>query len=530
MHDIICPNCGESFIASDVAFDLSEYVLPLLYSDPKDSEDVKSVGFKFYVDEDMIRKHTTPDNNVPLQCESSGGPGMAGPWFPFVITNKMLLEYISAELNTDGSLADLLKEIRTAQSNRNATLHIRHLEAIRAIYSRFFASARKGVANLAMDELMDDANVQTAVKILLYISSHQADTVTVKVRLYCAKLNPKKPEYRVPDVLFVLKNGIINERHYKCCRYCGSRFPDEFGYYKMMPVILMGSHYAGKTSYLLSLLYTVQELAPFVQDSIEAKTLENDDDLIAFSKNINLFKQGMDPNKTDFKDIPILNLLVNNVIYSFIDWPGEKFINSDARNDANFVYETRRVIMKARHFLCFLEPAQIDLNRVEAEERVRFAAHDLARSFEWHMNLPEGDGTVRSITYVINKIDLYNGDAHNGPNSNAQHMMETATSMNETDVYSNGRWNESEFKKIDAAAQGFLQVQNPNLLSRLKPVLKDRLKPIVPGSSDLPVSFVPVAPYGERRETGSNVVHRTRLAGIPLLRIMELDKKLIRKG
>lgn len=183
MHDIICPNCGESFIASDVAFDLSEYVLSLLYSDPKDSEDVKSVGFKFYVDEDTIRKHTTSDNAVPLQCESAGGPGMAGPWFPFVIDNQMLLDYMAAELNMEGSLADLINEIRGIQASRGSNFNIRHLEAIRAIYSRFFTAARKGAAEIAMDELMDDANVQVALKILLYITSHLTASVTVKVRL-----------------------------------------------------------------------------------------------------------------------------------------------------------------------------------------------------------------------------------------------------------------------------------------------------------------------------------------------------------
>lgn len=522
MHDIICPNCGESFIASDVAFDLSEYVLSLLCSDPKDLEDVKSVGFKFYTDEDTIRKHTVPENDVPLLCESSMGPGMSGPWYPFVVSNQMLIDYMASELNMDDTLEEVLDEIKAIHGTRGASYTIRHLEVLRAVYSRFFSVARKGTDDFSLD----DENVQIALKILVFIARNPELSITMKVRLYCARQNPKKPQYRVPDILFVLKNGVTSTRHIKCCRYCGSHFPDEFGYYKMMPVVLLGSHYAGKTSYLLSLLYTVTSLPPFSQDgtgtrSIIADPLHNDENLVAFSKNIEQFKRGEDPNKTDFKNVPILNLLVNDVIYSFIDWPGEKFINSDARNDANFVYETKRVIMKARHFLCFLEPSQIDMNRIEAEEKVRFDPYDLAHSFDWHMSLPEGKGTVRSITYVVNKIDLFNGDAQNEPNTNAQPILELARTKNETDIFSNGTWNDAEFKNVDSITQSFLQVQNPALLARLNSMT---------GFEGVVKAYVPVAPYGESRaKAGNNVVHRTRLAGIPLLRIIEQDKKLIRK-
>ena len=521
MHDIICPKCGESFIASDVAFDLSEYIVSLLCSDPKDAEDVKSVGFKFFTDEDTIRKHTLPDNDVPLLCESSMGPGKAGPWYPLVITNQMLLEYMASELNMEDTLEDTLHEMRSVQTARNASYTLQQLDVLRAVYYRFFSVAREG------DEFdIEDENVQIVLKILLHIDGNKKASVSLKVRLYCARRNPKKPEYRVPDVLFVLKNGITSTRHIKCCRYCGMPFPDEYGYYKMMPVVLLGSHYAGKTSYLLSLLYTITSLPPFSQDgagerSIKADTLKNDDNLEAFSKNIEQFKRGEDPNKTDFTNVPILNLLVNDVIYSFIDWPGEKFIDSNSRNDANYVYEAKRVIMKARHFLCFLEPSQIDMNRVEAEEKVRFEAYDLTRSFEWHMSLPEGVGTVRSITYVVNKIDLYGDDGVNPANPNAQPLLEMARTKNETDVFNNGAWHENEFKTINTTTQSFVQVQNPNLLARLNSMT---------GFDSIPKAFVPVAPYGERRgNPGGNVIHRTRLAGIPLLRIIELDKKLIRK-
>lgn len=524
MHDIICPHCGESFIASDVAFNLSEYILPLLYSNPKDSEDVKNVGFKFFIDEDTISKHAAAGNTVPLAFDKPGGPHLADPWFPLVITNSMIFEYIESQLGLADfePLAVLLNQIKEVKNTRGASFTAKQISDIGAIYRRFFSVAKGKIDDIDPQ----DANVQVAINILLYIHAHPAESITLRVRLYSSKRNPKRPDYRVPDILFVLNNGIVAKRHYKCCRYCGTPFPSEYGYYKMMPVVLLGSHYAGKTSYLLSLLYTVNELPPFSHDgvgvkSINATTLHEDDDLVAFSKNIGRFKRGEDPDKTDFTNVPILNLLINNTIYTFIDWPGEKFIDDTLRKNDNFVFQTRRVILKARHFFCFLEPSQIDLNRVESEESVRFDTRHLTDSFFWHIDLPDSD-KVRSINWIVNKIDLYQGDEHNEPNPNAQVILDLAVNKSETSVYSNGSWNKAEFESIcKKTFDDFLNTQNPTLASDLQGY-KDYYVP------DAKVSFVPVAPFGEKGKVNDgSVVHKTRLAGIPLLHVLEVDKDLL---
>lgn len=523
MHDIICPHCGESFIASDVAFDVSEYILSNLYSDPKDSEDVKSVGFKFFVDEEMIRKHGQPKNTAPLECETPGGPAPNAQWYPFEISNATILQYIKDQVTIDGNLNDLLEEIAKVQGTRGAHYTVRHVDVMRILYHRYFAIAKDSYAD-HFD--IDDANVQIALKILLYVYKHPTETVTLRVSLYSAKLNPQKPSLRVPDILFVLRNGFKVDRHYKCCRDCGFTFPNEYGYFKMMPVVLMGSHYAGKTSYLLSLLYTVRELPPFAFDGIGAisynvATLNEDKDLVAFNKNIDRFRKGEDPDKTDFTNVPILNLLVNNIIYTFIDWPGEKFIDEELTGNDDFVFGSRRIIFKARHFLCFLEPCQIDLNRIESEEHVRYSAAELKNRFEWHMSLPDPK-RLRSITYIANKIDLYMGDDRNEPNPNASVIMDLARNKRETSVYTGGKWNQAEFEAIANTTLNFIQDQNPSLLAALNSM---------PRLIKVPKVFLPVAPYGERRETnGKNVVHHTRLAGIPFLRILEIDKSLMKRA
>lgn len=243
--------------------------------------------------------------------------------------------------------------------------------------------------------------------------------------------------------------------------------------------------------------------------------------------NIGRFKQGMDPDKTAFADIevPILNLLVNDIIYSFIDWPGEKFIDGSVIHNDDFMYDTRRVIRKARHFFCFLEPSQIDMNRKQSEERVRFSASELAERFEEHMmlTLPEEKAfnKLRSITYILNKIDLFMGDENNQPNPNANVILEIYHNKSELSAYSEGKWNKAEFNSIDQTTRQFLQIENPTLYNDLSDM--GRFKGI-------PTAFVPVAPYGEKKDpTAGQIVHNTRLAGIPLLRIIELDKPLTAK-
>ena len=68
MHDIICPSCGNRFIARDVAFDLSQYITDLLYEDAGDEDRILSAGFRYYVDEESIVLNTKEGHGVPLFC------------------------------------------------------------------------------------------------------------------------------------------------------------------------------------------------------------------------------------------------------------------------------------------------------------------------------------------------------------------------------------------------------------------------------------------------------------------------------
>ena len=507
MHDIICPQCGGRFIARDVAFDLSQYVTTLLFDDPHDMERVQTAGFKFYADEESIITNTTDDNRTPLFCDSALGPDGSDTWYPYVVTGTLLLEYIESSLNNmDMTLRDLLAEIEDVQRGKNKRYNIQQINAIRDIYRMFFTSS-VGISEFDID----DYNVQTAIRILLHLVNNEDKSITLRVRLYSSHHNEKRPDYAVPDILFIFDNG-LSQRINKCCRYCGAHMPTEFGYYKMVPVVLLGSHFSGKTSFLLAMLFTVRYKAPFnsVNTKLTFTTLEDDKDLTAFNKNIERYMRGEPTLKTDFVNVPILNIRVNDTIYTFVDWPGEKFISANEEKDADFVFRKRRIIQQARHFICCLEPSQVDHAAGDTDENVQFPVMDLIERFKWHMSFPNRQ-KLRSITCAINKFDILSGK----PNTSLVFDMISQTS--ESDVYSDTTWKEENFRRVVDSTKRYMENQNPILYSGFERMAN---------FESIPKYYYPVSPYGKNPEAnnGNNiVVHQASLAGMPLLGILKAD-------
>ena len=506
MHDIICPQCGGRFIARDVAFDLSQYITPLLFDDPRDQERVLTAGFKFFADEESIITHTIKENKTPLFCDSALGPDGADTWYPYVVTGAVLLDYIKASLNTiDSSFEVILSEINEVANSKNMRYNITQVNAIRDIYRLFFTSAA------GMSEFdIDDENVKTAIRILIHLSNNKEKSLTLRVRLYSSHHNIKKPTYAVPDVLFIFDSG-TSRRIKKCCRYCGAPMPTEFGYYKMVPIVMLGSHFSGKTSFLLSMLFTVRHKAPFntVSSKIRFSTLDNDKDLIAFNNNIERYANGEPTLKTDFVNVPILNIRANDTIYTFIDWPGEKFISSTEAKDDEFIFNNKKIISHARHFICCLEPSQVDASVGETDENVKFPVMDLIDAFKWHMSFPNLK-KLRSITCVINKFDVLSG------RRNTDELFNTLLQVSENDVYSDSTWKEENFQRINKSTKHYMEAQNPILYSGFE---------TMPNFESITKYYYPVSPYGKNPEgaNGDIVVHQASLAGMPLLGILKAD-------
>lgn len=509
MHDIICPDCGERFLGYDIAFDMSKYVLPLLYYNNTETENVDGVDFKFYVDEETIRKSNVTESTDKLFCDNPGGPGAQDKAFPFIVHRKMLFEYVVSKSGYEeeellGILEGLSGPVSKNDFSRITKLQ---LSQISMMYHVLF-----GVSKQLVDEIsIDDEHVRTALKVLnhLYHGREEEDaahSLTFDVCIYSNNLNNTDKQY-VPDILFVRRN-VYYDILKKCCRYCGSTLPREFGYYKMKPVVLLGSHAAGKTSYLLSLLNTVLSNNPFTKE-LPTVTLQDDDNLNAFMGNINRFRNGLSPVKTDFKNVPILNLKIKDTIYSFIDWPGEKFINGDGA-DADYIYKSKRVITRAQHILFFLPPEQIDDNIKTSEENVTFNVMNLGQSLSWHFSFPERK-KIKSVTYVINKVDKLKGM------NNTSELFNAIDGKSEIDLYSNA-WKSDVFDDMNTATERYIQQQNPQLYNVLNNV--------VIGNGKVTKNYLSVAPYGRDAAESQNsdkVIHEGFLAGAPFLRIIAVD-------
>ncbi len=515
MHDIICPNCGERFMGYDVAFDMSEYVLPLLYGDAKNEEAVRQVKFKYYVDEETILNSNPSMSPELIECSNPGGPGLNSEMFSFRVNGKILYEYV---FNRSGfvspkELEEILAQLKRAVDDNDFTrITPLNLSQISTLYHILFDVSDKMVGDISTD----DEYVRTAIRILVYLYENRKSTqsLDLKVCIYSSNCN-QLANYNVPDILFVHSGG-KDKRIKKCCRFCGRELPVEFGYFKMKPVVLLGSHSAGKTSYLLSLLNTVMHDLPFVDASnnrVATTTLNGDFNLHAFMNNIDRFRKGLSPEKTDFQNVPILNLKVADTIYSFIDWPGEKFI-SGAGTDEDYVYKSRRVITQARHVMFFLPPEQIDQALDASEENVRFNIMDLQESLSWHLAFPERR-KFKSLICVANKVDMLRG------RSNTERLFDAIDSRNMINIYSGNAWRESEYAAIDDSMKNYIMQQHSALFGVLKNI------------GNFEKYYIPVAPYGytvPQNKAGSGekaegaVILKGYLSGLPFLRILKTDK------
>ncbi len=514
MHDIICPNCGERFLGCDVSFDISEHILPLLYENNDDREAVEQVKFKYYVDEETILMSNTTEDPELLKCENLGGPGFNDPGFSFRVNGSILYDYIQSKSGYEASeLDNIFENINDlVDGNDFSRITPLHLSQISTLYHVLFDVSDRLVGDISID----DELVRTAIKVLLHVYNNRSDifasnSLDLRVSLYSSNTNGREG-YHVPDIMFVKRNGRF-ERISKCCRFCGRPLPLEFGYYKMKPVVLLGSHAAGKTSYLLALLNTIQSKAPFITDKpLETKTLQYDFNLTAFMNNIQRFREGLAPNKTDFENVPILNLKIHDTIYSFIDWPGEKFININGA-DEDYIYKSKRVITHASHIFFFLPPEQIDESLPQPEENVCFDIMSLSQSLATHLSFPDRR-RIKSLTYVANKVDKLSGRA------NTEAVFNFVTTKSEVDMYNGSRWCANEFENINNSAKDYLVRQNPSLFSVLNSMKS--------GAVEIEKFFIPVAPYGYDAEKDSDgekrvVIHRGFLAGLPFLRILKTD-------
>ena len=511
MHDIICPHCGEKCIARDVVFDFSPYILSLI-SQESNYGVLQEHGFKYYVDEEDILTHPDPSNDTPLYIDNKLGPAArGGKFYQYRVTNDMIFKYIAAKTGIDAiSLAKELNAISQGGSSYSGRVNYNAVitSYVRKVYYNCFSSAEASLGNFDIRSSIGSV----IIEMLCQINDNRAGGVTAGVRMFCEKMNAGRPNYYVPDILFVFNaNGQVDKK-YKCCRCCNVRFAAEFGYYKMVPVTLLGSHYSGKTSLLLALLWCIRNKSPFNGDNanFQVSTLTDDPDLAAFNKNISNYMKGLVPEKTDFTRVPILSLLINNIIYTFTDWPGEAFVNS-SENSMDFAYDSRRIIADSRHFIFCLEPLQIapDLQTGDRRENVDFDENTLLRRFNDHVSLANL-GKVRSITFVANKFDMFIDDGYPG----TEEIRSLIENLTESDVYDNsGSWNPRAWEDITKKTFLFIRGQLPTLAPKAQAAYAANN-----------ICFIPASPYGRPADMNRpEEIKRGYFVGLPLLHILKCD-------
>ena len=308
MHDIICPNCGESFLARDVAFDFSKYALPLIKYDQSGMDILNRAefNFKFFVDEeDMIVMGRASTSDVQLVTDNEISPGYDyQKYHPLELSNKVVFAYIAGKLGFSvDKLTKIIKSISKekliAEDEDRAPRY--DSEAIDVV-KRF----RNKYTNTTQDFDITADVPRCIIDMLCHICESQSESITIQAKLYCSDKYTKRMdgnkvlEHNVPDAVHVLDDEGKYDKMKKCCRYCNHSFPDEFGHYKMIPVTMLGSANSGKTSFMLALLYSTTHKAPFNQpgDHFTIKPLTNDDDYEAFKKQIDKYERGVPPSKT----------------------------------------------------------------------------------------------------------------------------------------------------------------------------------------------------------------------------------------
>lgn len=517
MHDIICPNCGERFLGYDTAFDISDRVFILIQNAIGNSSDniraVENAKFKFYLTENMILSANPELTSEKLRCPKIG-PNQSSTLCSFRITRALIYEYLyqKSGAKTFDEFDEIIMNIaETVEERGIRNVNPLDLYKLEILYYTVFKSSNHNSGKMSIE----DENVRIAIQIICYLYNNKNnvdDYIDLDIAIFSANAN-KREDYEIADILFV-RNGLNFDKIYKSCPYCGRRLPEEFGYYKIMPVVLLGSHSSGKTSYLVSLYNT----ALYNPDFVECSTMsaDSDDNLKPFQTNVERFQKGLAPRKTDFINIPILNLLVNDIIYSFIDWPGEKFIDESEERNAEFIYQSRRIMACAAHVMLFLPPQQVDLIMAETEERVVFQVPDLIGRLKTHLSFT---GRLRSLTCVINKVDLLEG------RPNAGMILEQINNVSEADIFNGEAWNEQNYKKLESVTEEYLKVQNLLLY-------RDLMKTAEEWNTEL--HCLPVKPYGfnapddnsDGNQQNQITILHGKLQGVPFLRILKTDRAI----
>ncbi len=508
MFNIICSHCGQSVLPINATFDLSDYITQLYMAD-NDSINMK---LKYYVKiaDINITESCKDYNDTNLKFDlikHHAGPESSDDYFKYVFTNDMLIDYIARKINTD---RNTIYNIISQEARRGSYTDDQN-RIIRDVFEKCFYTKQEEASYIDGNEISADCKRQI-MAILVEIFEYTGKKVEVKLSFGC---KTDKHGIDIPMVLFVL-DGVTAKQEKRKCDNCRCAFPQEFGFYKIVPVTLLGSQGTGKTTFLFSMMYAILNKSPFIDDNkLSIQSLVEDSEKEWIDEGYKVFKKGGVPNKTDFTDVPSFSWLINDVIYTFSDWPGEAFLNDE--NSMDFAFNSKKSVFKSPHILLFLNPDQIDPD-LETEGHECIPWSKIYDRFKAHI-LPQSELT--SITIIINKSDVFFDDPHYRDFTEQLQKIVGNEVVREGHLYTETKGtgkdllNKEKVDEINRFARNFLN--RHGIQGSVIEKTYENTKQI---------NYIPVAPLGvEGSEftTGKHMVDKSVLSGLPLLLILATD-------
>lgn len=432
MHDIMCPGCGERYLARDVAFDFSAFVEPLI----KDSyiiEDSQKFRFRYYIDEEDISK--SADDFIYAE----GGKLTNSGFVSFEVSCGTLAEYVGRFI--DGDCTVFFDSIcRAAQNRRRGddAFGSERLNDLRNIYRKCFSGADGEFDGMRGENLC----CELMLRLLCYIWENREKSIRTRVRLNITVYGDTHGA-GVPDSLYALTEGGEVITMPKCCPCCHRQLAYDFGHYRSVFVGMLGEEKDSKKDFLRGLLSTVcDNVRPPFDASVNGfvvETLSSDPDLTALRSD-NSSQQS------------ILTLRTGSTLITFADIPDaaqtSDMIDAEALEEDN---RRRKLICQCSHFVCFIPNGKL-IPFANASRSGDTLSAELLRSFGKSVALSESAGykTVKSVTVVINRLEKYRSIAL------ANDVCELMKIYSEKDIFDREGWHNTAWEMINFKTKIFM--------------------------------------------------------------------------
>ena len=453
MHDIICPKCGERYIARDVAFDFSDFIEPLI----KDSyiiDENQRFRFKYYIDEEDIAKST---ENFAY---AEGGSVTDSSFMPFEVSCKTIVSYIGRFI--DGDCDVFFNSIVHAAQNRRRGENVfgrERINDLRNIFNKCFEGSDTEFDSMSGENICSEL----MLRLLCFVWKNRESKIRIRIRLNLTVYGDTNGA-AVPDALLAVRDDGSVVKIPKSCPVCHRVLSAEFGHYRSVFVGMLGEEKDSKTSFLQGLLKTVRyDARPPFDASVNGFVIDS------------LSGEGgaaIDPES------PMLTLRSGVTLITFVDIPTESpaYLKTDAEH-IELDNRRKQLICQCSHFVCFIPNGRL-LPCAEENFLDSSLCTDLLHDFGKCVALSQSAAykTVRSVSVILNNIELYRHLPL------AQNMCELIERYSENDIFDQNGWHDTPWETINFRTKVFL-IQYLNFFINRSMSMWEQLEPAYFGIS-----------------------------------------------